>query len=468
VVLIFFTGCSEHLGRWNTVLRFEQTDQGIDIYRVEDKSVLARNVEHYSPKDRFVKVRRNNRWGVIDQNGQWLLPIEYEVVRHYEEHALFVVKKDGFWGAVDNDGLIRVPVCYDSISAKEEPGALWVISKDGLEGLIDPSNGAIASPLHNNLRVTALEASVTKQSDITETLTYTATVEKFEGGVWTVSTELTPTQEEQLQWYFIRNNDKGDTDINTDTATVDRISIEGLTASVNVDPDNMQRFGHAHCFVADVDEENGHAVTELVRILDVIDIRGKNVIAPDATEVDYRVSLNLEDATAEEIATLKVRIVETNADKSTVEKTATLKPDLTIKHVLEAGHKVQQIDVTVHPEGKEQNYVKATTYCRPLENEEVVNARIDNQDDTYIDSISDEIFTIRAETSLKDGTEVTVELDVISKDGSILATAQDKTAVSAQKIEHDFDIEKLIDDNDLNREEIDKFQGRIMWHEKSS
>ncbi len=359
-------------------------------------------------------------------------------------------------------------------------GSVVTVDASGihLKGLVDTasSNGGVTSagvsipeikkPLYNKLRVTALTPDVTKQSDITEVLTYTATVEKYENGSWAQTTDLTPTQEAQLQWYFIKNNDEGDTDIITDAATDDSISVEGLTMTVTLDPENIHRFGHAHCFVADVDEENGHALTELKRALDVVNVRGKNVIEPDATESNYRVFLNLEDATPEEIASLQVKIVETNADESQSEKSGTVEPDLTIKHLLEAEHTVTQIDVTVYPEGREANYAKAVTHCRPLEGEEVVNARPDDQKDTYIGGIGDEIYTARADTSLKDGTEVTVELDVVGKDGSVLATTQEKTTVSGQKIEQDFDIKKLIDDNALDRGEVDKFKGRILWPRK--
>ncbi len=359
-------------------------------------------------------------------------------------------------------------------------GTVLTVDASGihLKGLVDTasSNGGVSAtdvtlpeiekPLYNKLRVTALEASVAKQSDIAETLTYTATVEKYENGAWAETTDLTPTQKAQLQWYFIKNNDDTNTDIITDAATDDDVSIDGLIMTVTLDPENIHRFGHGHCFVADVDEENGHALTELKRALDVVNVRGRNVIEPDATEADYRVFLNLEDATAEEIASLQVKIVETNADESQSEKSGTVEPDLTIKHLLEAEHTITQIDITVYPEGKEENYAKAITYCRALEGEEVVNARPDNQDDTYIGGIGDETYMARADTSLKDGTEVTVELDAVGKDGSVLASTQEKTTVSGQKIEQPFDITKLIDDNGLDRGEVAKFKGRILWPRK--
>ena len=77
----------------------------------------------------------------------------------------------------------------------------------------------IEKPLYNKLRVTALEASLTKQDDITQLLTFTATVEKFEDGAWSETSDLNETQMSQINWYFIKNNDEQDTDVLTNIST---------------------------------------------------------------------------------------------------------------------------------------------------------------------------------------------------------------------------------------------------------
>ncbi|MGE3613932.1 MAG: type VI secretion system Vgr family protein [Sulfurimonas sp.] len=130
----------------------------------------------------------------------------------------------------------------------------------------------LAKPLYTKLRVVNLEASISKQETQEQLLTYTATVEKFENDAWTQTTDLTPTQKAQLQWFFIKNNDENDKDIITDNPTEDTIVIKDLEMSVTLNPNNIHRYAHVHCFVADPDAENGYVMSELKRYLELEDI----------------------------------------------------------------------------------------------------------------------------------------------------------------------------------------------------
>ena len=279
------------------------------------------------------------------------------------------------------------------------------------------------------------------------------------------TTDLTPTQEAQLQWYFIKNNDEGDTDILTDNPTDDSISIDGLSMTVTVDPENIHRFGHAHCFVADSDDENGHALSELKRALDIVNVRGKNVIAPDATESNYRVQLNLEDVTPEEIASLQVKISETDTKDAMTEKTGKVESDLTIKHTLPAEHKVRQIDIVVHPEGKEQNYAKAITYARPVEPGEVTNVRGDDNEDEYIGELNNDVYHLKADAGLEDGTPVKTILHVKDSKGQILKSIERDSSVQNGKVSEAFEIEQLIKEEGLDHKQVHAFMGEITWEE---
>jgi type VI secretion system secreted protein VgrG len=129
----------------------------------------------------------------------------------------------------------------------------------------------VDKPLYNKLRITGVTASTAHQSDITEVLTYTASVEKYENGSWAATTDLTASQEAQIQWSFIKNNDINDKDILTDNPTDDIIVVNGLEMSVTIQKDNIYKHGHAHCYVVDADDE-GYAVTELERYIEVEDI----------------------------------------------------------------------------------------------------------------------------------------------------------------------------------------------------
>jgi len=150
----------------------------------------------------------------------------------------------------------------------------------------------IEKPLYNKLRVIKVTPSITKQKDLSELLTYTAEVEKYEDGAWTPTTQLTQTQENQINWYFIKNNEQDNKDILTDNPTDDTITIKGLEMSIIVEDENIYQYGHAHAFVVDADEEEGYAVTELKRQLEVI-----NIIA---TGDEYKAILNVDRLTKEE------------------------------------------------------------------------------------------------------------------------------------------------------------------------
>ncbi|WP_324172473.1 type VI secretion system Vgr family protein [Sulfurimonas sp.] len=175
-------------------------------------------------------------------------------------------------------------------------------------GGVTASNIAIAKiekPLYNKLKVTKVEASITKQDEITQVLTYTASVEKFEDGTWSETTELTTTQEAQINWYFIKNNDQENKDILTDNPTDDTINIKGLKMSVTLEKENIYKHGHAHAFVVDAVEE-GYEVTELMRYLEVENIYHVGKIKDGSVECEA--TLNVEDIKEDEKAKIRWNI----------------------------------------------------------------------------------------------------------------------------------------------------------------
>ena len=238
------------------------------------------------------------------------------------------------------------------------------------------SNGGITSaavttpeiekPLYHKLRVTGVTASTQKQEDLSEVLTYTASVEKFEDGEWSATTELTETQEAQINWYFIKNSDEADQEILTDHPTNDTININGLEMRVNVEEENTFQYGHAHAFVVDADDEEGHAVTELKRQIDVVNVRGKNLLMPEDTQVQYRVILNIDNPTDEELKRLKVIIDTRDSENKQTQTEQTLDSSLLITHPLEKEHTTQEIQVHVYPEDNIENGAKAVTYAEML------------------------------------------------------------------------------------------------------
>ena len=159
----------------------------------------------------------------------------------------------------------------------------------------------ILKPLYNKLKVISLSASISKQDDIKDTLTFTAIVQKYENDAWVETKELSQTQTAQLQWYFIKNNDLGDKDILSDNKTDDSITIDGLEMSVKVNKGNAFKYGHAHCFVVD-EEKEGYDVSELKRKLEIEDIIYEY---PTKQEGECTAILNIDELREEELAQIR-------------------------------------------------------------------------------------------------------------------------------------------------------------------
>ena len=321
----------------------------------------------------------------------------------------------------------------------------------------------IEKPLYNKLRVTKVTATVTKQKDLNEVLTYTASVEKYENGSWAATTELNETQKAQINWYFIKNNDQGDKDILTDNPTDDTININGLEMSITIEDENIYKYGHAHAFVVDADDEQGYAVTELKRQLDVVNVRGKNLLSESDTEVKYRVQLNIDNPTAEELKTLKVKIDSRDGENKHTQSEAELDDSLIITHKLKKEHTTQEIQVHVYPEDHQVNGAQAITYGRPLEEGEVTNVRGDDNEGEYINSVDNDIYHLKADASLEDGTPVTAILHVKDENGEILTSVEKETEVKDGKIDYEFDTEQIIKDNNLDEDEALTFEGDVTW-----
>lgn len=225
----------------------------------------------------------------------------------------------------------------------------------------------IEKPLYNKLRVTKVEASTTKQNEITEVLTYTASVEKYEDGAWAETTELSETQKAQINWVFIKNNDQDDKDILTDNPTNDTIVIKGLEMSVTLEEDNVYKHGHAHCFVVDADDE-GYAVTELVRYLEVEDIIP--VGTSEERLANCEAKLNVEDIKEDEKAKIRWNI-------NGVEKTE-FNGKLEITHDLKE-EKVREVPFKAYLEGSPED-AAIITLSNDVESEDTQTNEVDNEE----------------------------------------------------------------------------------------
>jgi type VI secretion system secreted protein VgrG len=110
--------------------------------------------------------------------------------------------------------------------------------------------------------------------------------------------------------------------------------------SVTLNPNNIHRYAHIHCFVADPDAENGYARSELVRYLEV-----ENIVSTYSSQEEGQCTakLTIEDPRSEELAQIRWT-VEGREEPQYNGK-------ITIVHNLKE-EKMHEINFTAYIEGK--------------------------------------------------------------------------------------------------------------------
>ncbi|WP_324172505.1 type VI secretion system Vgr family protein [Sulfurimonas sp.] len=276
----------------------------------------------------------------------------------------------------------------------------------------------LKKPLYEKIRVIGMQTSISKQDKITQELIYTAKVEKYEDGTWSETTELNPTQTAQLKWYFIKNNDKQDRDILTNTPTDDEIEIDALIMKVKLQDDNIQHYGHAHCFVnSPEDETEGYGLSELKRQVNVVEVLGKNIVEPHSTQINYSVELNIDNPTKDEIKDLKVEIQEKDSSGKVTTIEEKVKDDLSVEHKLKAKKedepKLVEINIKVYPREYPKNTAETISYVRPTLEGEITNVSIDKPTQAFAKVVKpDEEIIIKANANIGEGTQI--QLDIVT------------------------------------------------------
>ncbi len=218
----------------------------------------------------------------------------------------------------------------------------------------------IEKPVYNKVRVTNLSVDVEKQADITDVLTFTAEVEVYENDAWVAKTELTDTQKSQVVWAFVKNNDTADKDILSDNPIDDNITEDGLTMTVNIQEDNIYKYAHVHCYVADSESE-GYAISELKRYLEVEDIMTDYV---SKEEGQCKAILNIDEPREDEIEQIRWMVEEKDkADYNGKE---------TITHNLKEEN-VHEINFKAYIDGKVEDAALAHMTYDERDDQEVKN-----------------------------------------------------------------------------------------------
>ena len=78
---------------------------------------------------KVVRVCKDNKWGLIDYEGDILLPLEYQAIGSFCENMTWIMKDDKF-GYVNAEGVVKVPPQYDGGRAFHNGQTLVLTQKD--------------------------------------------------------------------------------------------------------------------------------------------------------------------------------------------------------------------------------------------------------------------------------------------------------------------------------------------------
>lgn len=98
--------------------------------------------------DGLAKVRRNWKYGFIDEKGQEVIPCKYEGVYGWFENGFCIVQKnsaDDLYGVIDKSDRLVIPCLYTDVSYDQDINA-FAVRKNGLCGIISTSGETLVPP----------------------------------------------------------------------------------------------------------------------------------------------------------------------------------------------------------------------------------------------------------------------------------------------------------------------------------
>lgn len=114
------------------------TTQYDDIKRFDGENLHEAN---------FVRVKQNNKWGVVNNAGKLVLPIKYDYINALgEKNLLMIVEKNNLTGIIDINGKVILPLEYTYIDFWPQEGLHLIKKNDDKSGFID-ENGIIVIPV---------------------------------------------------------------------------------------------------------------------------------------------------------------------------------------------------------------------------------------------------------------------------------------------------------------------------------
>jgi len=135
--------------------------QGIDVSNMPEfqpqppKPASAKNYdEMWRYSKGLAAVKKDNKWGFIDEQGKEVIPVKYDMVMSFPEHSfmpdIIVVQYGGKYGYINRQGIEITPFKYDIASMFINEKYAWV-EMDGKKGFINLKGEEIISPRYDEL-----------------------------------------------------------------------------------------------------------------------------------------------------------------------------------------------------------------------------------------------------------------------------------------------------------------------------
>lgn len=93
----------------------------------------------------YADICQNGRYGVLDSEGNIVIPLEYELIGlESREEGLFVAKKDGCWGIVNHNNEAVVPFKYDNLRMEKlKDTVLFIAITNGKQDILDAEGNSL-------------------------------------------------------------------------------------------------------------------------------------------------------------------------------------------------------------------------------------------------------------------------------------------------------------------------------------
>lgn len=92
-----------------------------NLIYLNDKIKFINTIRHYSFGEKFYQIiKKENRYGVINSNNEFVIPLMYDEIKSSENWEYFIVKSKGKFGIVNTEGKIIINPIYDDIIFHDE------------------------------------------------------------------------------------------------------------------------------------------------------------------------------------------------------------------------------------------------------------------------------------------------------------------------------------------------------------